>query len=195
MEKTSLDTKQSSFSLFVLPHVLVHRIIILWVLGINRFFTRLCSSLQSLLQCHNSKISEEIKTADFEESSRSGKNRDDGSLCIEEMEMVMERLGFFCSKGIEEGPLEWFVSGEQVLGLFESKEPSLEEVREAFDAFDFNRDGFIDAMELQRVLCSLGFKEGLELGNCRRMIKAYDQDGDGLVDFKEFFRFMEGSFC
>ncbi|KAF5726967.1 calcium-binding protein CML45 [Tripterygium wilfordii] len=192
MEKTSLNTELSSFSFLLLPHVLIYTTIIFWVIGINIFFTRLWLSLQSRLECDNSEIWEEKKIADFEEFCCSDKNRDDGSLCIEEVEMVMGRLELFCSKERGED-LEW--SKERLLGLFESKEPSLEEVKEAFDVFDLNRDGFIDTEELQRVLCSLGCKEAVELENCRRMMKTYDHNGDGMIDFKEFLRFMEIGFC
>ncbi|ESR56647.1 hypothetical protein CICLE_v10024475mg, partial [Citrus x clementina] len=78
--------------------------------------------------------------------------------------------------------------------LFEEKEPSLEEVKDAFDVFDENKDGFIDALELQRVLCILGMKEGFQLENCKKMIKTFDENGDGSIDFKEFVKFMESSF-
>ncbi|KAK9200666.1 hypothetical protein WN944_015864 [Citrus x changshan-huyou] len=78
--------------------------------------------------------------------------------------------------------------------LFEEKEPSLEQVKEAFDVFDENKDGFIDAMELQRVLCILCLKEGFELENCKKMIKTFDENGDGRIYFKEFVKFMETSF-
>ncbi|XVE83761.1 hypothetical protein DITRI_Ditri16bG0112500 [Diplodiscus trichospermus] len=75
------------------------------------------------------------------------------------------------------------------------EEPSLEEVKQAFDVFDVNKDGFIDAEELQRVLCILGLKEGLKMENCIKMIKTFDKNGDDRIDFQEFVKFMENSFC
>ncbi|GFY82980.1 calcium-binding EF-hand family protein [Actinidia rufa] len=79
--------------------------------------------------------------------------------------------------------------------LFEEKEPGLDEVKEAFDVFDENRDGFLDAREIQRVLYNLGFKDGLEIERCKRMIDAFDDNGDGRIDFKEFVKLMENMFC
>ncbi|KAG9159640.1 hypothetical protein Leryth_013616 [Lithospermum erythrorhizon] len=49
--------------------------------------------------------------------------------------------------------------------------------------FDENRDGFIDANELQRVLLALGFNEGSELENCKRMIRVHDENDDDKIDF------------
>ncbi|KAL5703712.1 hypothetical protein ACHQM5_022234 [Ranunculus cassubicifolius] len=93
-------------------------------------------------------------------------------------EMIQERLG----------PKEMSV-------LFEEMEPSLHEIKEAFDVFDENRDGFMDVTELQRVLCSLGFREGSNMEVCEEMIRAYDDNRDGRIDFHEFIKLMEKSFC
>ncbi|KAL3640168.1 hypothetical protein CASFOL_011833 [Castilleja foliolosa] len=80
-----------------------------------------------------------------------------------------------------------------IFNLFEDEHPCLDEVKQAFDVFDSNRDGFIDAMDLQKVLCALGLNEGLEMANCRRMIGVFDENGDGMIDFDEFVKFMETS--
>ncbi|EXB38568.1 putative calcium-binding protein CML45 [Morus notabilis] len=98
-------------------------------------------------------------------------------LCIEEVKDAMEKLA------------EKNLCDEE---LFE-EEVSLEEVREAFDVFDENKDGFIDAGEVQRVLCALGSVETSEK-DCKSMIKAFDRDGDEKIDFKEFVKIMEDSF-
>ena len=79
---------------------------------------------------------------------------------------------------------------------FIQEEPSMEEIKEAFDVFDENKDGFIDATELQRVLRCLGIKERLvHVEECRRMIRVADEDEDGRIDFNEFLKFMETCFC
>ncbi|KAL0431721.1 UNVERIFIED_CONTAM: putative calcium-binding protein CML46 [Sesamum radiatum] len=86
-------------------------------------------------------------------------------------------------------------SDKQEKRVDQMENPNLEEVKEAFDVFDSNRDGFIDAEELQKVLCALGLKEGSEMENCRRMIGLFDENGDGRIDFDEFVKFMESSLC
>ncbi|XAR65202.1 hypothetical protein NMG60_11009228 [Bertholletia excelsa] len=106
------------------------------------------------------------------------------------LNVVMENLGIICDPDREK------LGEKEILALFEEEEPSLGEVRAAFDVFDMNRDGFIDAGELQRVLRSLGLvEEGSQVENCKRMISAFDENGDGLIDFSEFLKFMENCFC
>ncbi|KAI9120635.1 hypothetical protein K1719_007668 [Acacia pycnantha] len=119
-------------------------------------------------------------------------NRDDGKLERDEVKMVMEKLGFFCSPEGDE--LEDMYGSDQISGMFEEEEPSLEEVKQTFDVFDENRDGFIVGRELQRVLCILGLKEATELENCQKMIANFDENGDGRIDFHEFVKIMERSF-
>ena len=56
---------------------------------------------------------------------------------------------------------------------------------DAFLVFDADKNGKISAKELRRVLVKLGCDK-CSLGQCRRMIKGVDKDGDGFVDFEEF---------
>lgn len=60
---------------------------------------------------------------------------------------------------------------------------------EAFQIFDADKNGFISAKELRRVLISLGC-QNCSLRECRRMIKWVDKDGDGCVNFEEFKSMM-----
>lgn len=84
-------------------------------------------------------------------------------------------------------------------GVFEEEEPSLEEIREAFEVFDENRDGFIDAEELSRVLSGLGFinqsenddDDDVVVNKCENMIRDFDRNRDGLLDFNDFIKLME----
>ncbi|PON54129.1 Parvalbumin [Parasponia andersonii] len=121
----------------------------------------------------------------------------------EEVKMVMNKLGIMIYGGREHGddyvPQREAIGGEELLGLFEEEEPSLEELKEAFDVFDDNKDGFIDAQELGRVLSNLGLliKESGSIirDEClRNMIKNVDENQDGVVDFNEFVKFMESCF-
>ncbi|WVZ04351.1 hypothetical protein V8G54_025157 [Vigna mungo] len=67
-----------------------------------------------------------------------------------------------------------------------------EDMREAFNVFDQNRDGFITVDELRAVLASLGLQQGRSLEECRKMIVKVDVDGDGMVNYKEFRQMMKG---
>uniref|UniRef100_A0A803N3E9 EF-hand domain-containing protein n=1 Tax=Chenopodium quinoa TaxID=63459 RepID=A0A803N3E9_CHEQI len=114
-------------------------------------------------------------------------DHDDDCLFGCDINMIMERLGIQHSFEGEELQKKW--DCKELSNLFED-EPSLEEVKEAFDVFDQNKDGFIDAGELQRVLCVLGIRKGVELQDCRKMIKGFDQNNDGKIDFNEFLLLM-----
>lgn len=73
-----------------------------------------------------------------------------------------------------------------------TKEAEMEEdLKAAFDVFDENGDGFISALELQRVLGKLGMIEGKEIGNVRDMIGSVDFNHDGMVDINEFKLMMK----
>jgi len=61
----------------------------------------------------------------------------------------------------------------------------------AFCVFDYDKNGFISSEELHKVLVSLGFSK-CSLGDCHRMIKGVDKDGDGFVSFEEFKLMMAG---
>ncbi|KAK8713751.1 hypothetical protein V6N13_148961 [Hibiscus sabdariffa] len=67
-----------------------------------------------------------------------------------------------------------------------------EDMLEAFNVFDQNKDGFITFEELSSVLLSLGLKQGRALEDCQRMITKVDADGDGRVNFIEFKQMMRG---
>ncbi|KAF5748988.1 hypothetical protein HS088_TW04G00949 [Tripterygium wilfordii] len=190
IEESSLISKQSAFPVFILLATLLFHRIVVWVSRICRFLSRFYCHLHLQTQFDSKITEEETENPDSEFLI---KEKREGDLCREDVEFVMGKLGFFCSQESEE--LQKWLSSKDLPGLFDEKEPVLEEVKEAFDVFDFNKDGFIDAMELQRVLCNLGFREGRELENCRKMIRSYDQNGDGRIDFSEFVEFMENSFC
>ncbi|KDP27162.1 hypothetical protein JCGZ_19861 [Jatropha curcas] len=158
--------------------------------GVQKFFSRFWFYIISQLSFSNSKVWEEKKNQDS--FSCFDNKIDDRNISREEVEMVMGNLGLLCRAESEK--LKDSMGFDELSQLFDDKEPSLEEIKEAFDVFDYNRDGFIDAEELQRVLCKLGLKEGFKLENCRKMIRASDENKDGRIDFREFVKFMENSF-
>ncbi|KAI4344170.1 hypothetical protein L6164_011430 [Bauhinia variegata] len=71
------------------------------------------------------------------------------------------------------------------------KEDEEENLKEAFDVFDKDKDGLISVEELALVLNTLGLKEGRKIEDCIEMIRKVDMDGDGKVNFNEFKRMMK----
>ncbi|XP_042506932.1 probable calcium-binding protein CML45 [Macadamia integrifolia] len=173
--------------------------ILICIFRIQLFYSSFLSLLQSkhdfvIGQSKGSKVWAEMTNQNHGCSGRwvcFQEETNDGKLRRGEVETVMENLGIFVNK--DKDKLQERMGLEELSALFE-EEPSIEEVKEAFDVFDENKDGFIDAGELQRVVCSLGFAEGSEVQDCRKMIRAFDMNRDGKIDFGEFVKFMENSF-
>lgn len=74
-----------------------------------------------------------------------------------------------------------------------SKPPDLteeqkQEIREAFDLFDTEGTGHIDAKELKVALRALGFEPKKE--EIRKMLSDVDKEGTGLVSYQSFFDLM-----
>jgi len=67
----------------------------------------------------------------------------------------------------------------------------LEDLREAFNLFDINKDGQIDARELRKVLKCLSFPETEE--ECKKIIKSLDTDRNGQLSFDELCGIFEAS--
>lgn len=65
------------------------------------------------------------------------------------------------------------------------------DIQSAFRMFDKNGDGKISAEEVKEMLWRLGERCSLE--ECRRMVRAVDTDGDGMVDMNEFMAMMTHS--
>ena len=178
----SLITMEKSSSTLV--QVLLFHRFLTWVKSIQSFCSRCWSSFRFQLDSAKSDYWDDKKNQDFELCNHQScclfnENKDDdGIISREEVEMVMGKLSLFCSPEGEELPQRF--DSNELSQLFDHEEPSLEEVKEAFDVFDSNKDGFIDAMELQRVLQTLGLQEEFELGNCTKMIKRFDENGNGI---------------
>lgn len=148
------------------------------------------SQLKNLLQVK----AEEKKNDQLELTSNNReKHYHDSIIYRDEVQVVMKSLGLFCRPETESEKLQDKFNSNDLSNLFEEKEPTLEEVQEAFDVFDENKDGFIDAQDLQKLLLALGLNEGSELDKCKKMIRAFDENGDERIDFHEFLNFMESS--
>ena len=91
--------------------------------------------------------------------------------------------GFELTKG---GLLDDEVPVEEVLGELEDMSKRSELLHEAFKIFDEDGDGYIDAMELKRVLDCLGLDKGWDMSAIEKMVKVADLNFDGKVDFGEF---------
>eukprot|EP00553_Chaetoceros_curvisetus_P014369 CAMPEP_0204651622 /NCGR_PEP_ID=MMETSP0718-20130828/13658_1 /ASSEMBLY_ACC=CAM_ASM_000674 /TAXON_ID=230516 /ORGANISM="Chaetoceros curvisetus" /LENGTH=87 /DNA_ID=CAMNT_0051675415 /DNA_START=217 /DNA_END=476 /DNA_ORIENTATION=- len=64
----------------------------------------------------------------------------------------------------------------------------VQEIREAFDLFDTDGSGSIDAKELKVAMRALGFEPKKE--EIRKMIADVDKDNSGSIDFDEFLAMM-----
>ncbi|XVF60561.1 hypothetical protein PTKIN_Ptkin08bG0057900 [Pterospermum kingtungense] len=196
METSSANSNSSQFpmvDMILLFHTLT------CYNSIKSFFSRYWSFPQSQNEHGCSKTSScwDQRNQNFESSSKGVSSTEKkeyvGRLCRKDVEKVMGSLGLVCSQESEE--LNESFGSDELSRLFDEEEPSLEEVKQAFDVFDVNKDAFIDAEELQRVLAVLGLKEASKLDNCKKMIKTFDQNGDSRIDFQEFVKIMENSFC
>ena len=67
-------------------------------------------------------------------------------------------------------------------------EEQKQEIKEAFDLFDTDGSGTIDAKELKVAMRALGFEPKKE--EIRKMIADIDKDGSGVIDFHEFLEMM-----
>lgn len=63
-----------------------------------------------------------------------------------------------------------------------------EQLRAAFVVFDKDKDGFISAEELKKVMMNLG--EKMSEDEVADMIAEADLDGDGVIDYEEFIAMM-----
>ena len=67
-------------------------------------------------------------------------------------------------------------------------EEQKQEIKEAFDLFDTDGSGSIDAKELKVAMRALGFEPKKE--EIRKMVQDADKNGTGMIDFAEFLEMM-----
>ena len=73
-------------------------------------------------------------------------------------------------------------------GKTELTDEQKQEIREAFDLFDTDGSGTIDAKELRVAMRALGFEPKKE--EIKKMISDIDKDDSGTIDFNEFLEMM-----
>merc|ERR1719183_918460 len=71
---------------------------------------------------------------------------------------------------------------------FALTEEQKQEIKEAFDLFDTDGSGSIDAKELKVAMRALGFEPKKE--EIQKMISDVDDDGSGTIEFNEFLQMM-----
>eukprot|EP00030_Apusomonadida_sp_AF-17_P003067 a344326_281.p1 GENE.a344326_281~~a344326_281.p1 ORF type:complete len:183 (+),score=90.89 a344326_281:30-551(+) len=81
-----------------------------------------------------------------------------------------------------------FSQNKSKAGKPELTEEQRQEIREAFDLFDTDGSGTIDARELKVAMRALGFEPKKE--EIRKMIADIDKDGSGQIEFAEFAELM-----
>lgn len=161
-----------------------------WVSTVISYFSGTSSSSNQYKSGSSFKAKHEENKQDLDELSE--EHVDDGSLSREDVQTVMKNLGLFYQP--EDLNLQEKFSSDEFSHMFEEKEVSLDEVKDAFDVYDDNKDGFIDAMELHRVVKALGLNQNSDMDKCKRMISVFDENGDGRIDFEEFMNLMDESF-
>lgn len=75
---------------------------------------------------------------------------------------------------------------EEVLSGLEKGSERQHLLHEAFKIFDEDGNGYIEAVELKRVLQCLGLDKGWDMNDIEKMLKVVDLNLDGRVDFSEF---------
>ncbi|KAF3616285.1 putative calcium-binding protein CML30 [Capsicum annuum] len=161
--------------------LLIHGTVALFFLYIIFDCARRLFNFLSFVNYQGEKVKTSQKLTSFSEKLV------DGSLSREEVETIMANLGIFANP--ESAKIQERLDSNDIFDLFgDELEAKEQDVKEAFDVFDENKDGFIDERDLQRVLSAMGLKEVAELDNCKKMIMAFDENGDGRIDFQEFVK-------
>ncbi|KAF2302779.1 hypothetical protein GH714_008342 [Hevea brasiliensis] len=75
---------------------------------------------------------------------------------------------------------------EEVLNGLEKGPERQHLLHEAFKIFDEDGNGYIEAVELKRVLQCLGLDKGWDMSDIEKMLKVVDLNLDGRIDFSEF---------
>ncbi|XP_027337882.1 probable calcium-binding protein CML23 [Abrus precatorius] len=130
----------------------------------------------------------------------------DGKISITELSEVLSCLGYnkYTAAKEAEGIVrvldfngDGFVDLDEFMVVMKEEEENIasgmehdDNLMDAFLVFDTDKNGLISAKDLQRVLLNLGCVD-CSLRECKLMIKGFDKNGDGFVDFEEFRSMMQ----
>jgi len=130
----------------------------------------------------------------------------DGKISIYELSEVLSCLGrekpeadVEAEKMVKEMDCDGdgFIDLDEFMGVVNENgknEKEEEDFKDAFLMFDEDGNGLISARELQKVLIGLGICNNYcSLKDCKKMIRGFDRDGDGFVDFQEFVSMMKAN--
>lgn len=81
-------------------------------------------------------------------------------------------------------------AGNNMMPMLDKQPFNDDEIKEAFFTFDMNGNGYIGVQEIRFVLDALG--EDVTDEEIDEMVRMLDIDGDGQVNFKEFYKMASG---
>jgi len=114
-----------------------------------------------------------------------------GSLSFEEFMVLYEKLMTDpdIPEEMKKGAKETESEKSKLFELPPLTEEQLASYQQTFDMFDTDKSGAIDSDELGAVMKKLGIS--VKSRDLKKMIKAVDIDGNGVIDFKEFLIMMQ----
>lgn len=125
-------------------------------------------------------------------------HNNDGKISVEELRAYFKSVGDSISEEEAEKVIKEFdKDGDNLLEFNDfvqlmrkdSKDGGLEDIKKAFEVFEVDKgSGCITPKGLQVVLNRLGGSKSLD--ECKAMIRVFDLDGNGVLDFDEFHKMM-----
>lgn len=122
----------------------------------------------------------------------------DGRITAEELQSVLTANGFKPSqkdidKAMREGDQDGnhTIEFDEFIAMMETKldhQNKYDELVDSFSVFDRDKNGLIDASELKCAMSKLGYD--LTNDEVATMIKEADLDGNGKIDFDEYYQYM-----
>lgn len=141
-----------------------------------------------------------LNTSDLRQIFENLDKNGDGLVSLEELNWLLEKTGVKFSLGeLESLTGKTSLDFNGFLFFYDSiskqNNGGNEDVEEgdlvnAFKVFDLNGDGFISCEELQNVLSTLELWDANSGHDCTTMIRVYDSNLDGQLDFEEFKSMM-----